>query len=80
MLFDIGYFDNIIYIFINRWLYSKEIYVGEVDMWCTFIVETICMIEKEMPISFMDIQVHLFIHLVDDIENAGAVNFLWRYF
>lgn len=50
----------------------------------TFLIETICIIEKEIFASFMDIQVHLLIHLIDDIENVGVVNarsiFLWRNF
>jgi len=27
-----------------------------------------------MSVAFMDIQVHLLIHLVDDIENSGVVS------
>jgi len=30
--------------------------------------------EKEMPIAFMDIQIHLLIHLVDDIEIASVIS------
>lgn len=43
------------------------------------------MLEKEMLISFTNIQVHLLIHLVDDIENVSVVSarsmfFLERFF
>ena len=35
--------------------------------------------EKELPISFFDIQVHLLIHLVDEIELAGVVSTRWMF-
>ncbi|MCO5581723.1 hypothetical protein L7F22_035612 [Adiantum nelumboides] len=35
--------------------------------------------EKELPTSFFDIQVHLLIHLVDEIELAGVVSARWMF-
>jgi hypothetical protein len=35
--------------------------------------------EKELPISFFDIQVHLLIQLVKEIEIAGVVNTRWMF-
>ncbi|MCO5577210.1 hypothetical protein L7F22_031035 [Adiantum nelumboides] len=35
--------------------------------------------EKELPTSFFDIQVHLLIHLVDEIELAGVVSAQWMF-
>ena len=36
--------------------------------------------EKELPISFMDLQVHLPIHLVDDIELTSVISMRWMFF
>jgi hypothetical protein len=42
--------------------------------WHQEIVEIVCMCEKELPTSFMDLHVHLLIHLVDDIELFRVVS------
>ena len=44
------------------------------------IAEIVCMFEKEMPTSFMDLQVHLLIHLVYEVELVGVVSFHWMLF
>ena len=38
------------------------------------------MCEKELPMSFMDLQVHLLIHLVDEVELVGMVYCRWMFF
>ena len=48
--------------------------MDEIPRWHNEIVEIICKFEKEMLVAFMDIQVHLLIHLVDDIEIAGVIS------
>ncbi|KAH7283177.1 hypothetical protein KP509_35G065000 [Ceratopteris richardii] len=40
-------------------------------------IELLCLMEKELPTSFFDIQVHLLVHPVDEIEIAGVVNTRW---
>lgn len=35
--------------------------------------------EKELPTSFFDIQVHVLIHLVEEIELAGVVSTRWMF-
>ena len=52
----------------------------EVPKWKKEIVEIVCVFEKEFPTSFMNLQVHLLIHLVDDIEIAGIVSMRWMFF
>ena len=37
------------------------------------------MFEKELPTSFMDLQVHLLIHLVDEVELVGVVSCRWIF-
>ena len=38
------------------------------------------MFEKELPLSFMELQVHLLIHLVDEVELVGVVSYRWMFF
>ena len=56
------------------WLNSNEIHVNEIPIWRREIMEIVYKFEKEMPDGFMDIQVHLLIHLVDDIEIVGVIS------
>ena len=58
---------------------SKEIHESEVPKWIKEIAEIVCVFEKENPKSFMDLQVHLLINLVDDIELAGIVSTRWMF-
>ena len=47
-----------------HWIMSKEIHVASIPRCLQEIVEIVCMFEKELPMSFMDLQVHILIHLV----------------
>ena len=38
-----------------------------------------CLLEKVFPPAFFDIQVHLLIHLVEEVEIAGTVHARWMY-
>ena len=38
------------------------------------------MFEKELSTSFMDLQVHLLMHLVDEVELVGVVSYHWIFF
>lgn len=46
----------------------------------TKVIEACCMLEKEFPTSFLDIQTHLLVHLVDEVELAGTTNPRWMFF
>ena len=63
-----------------RWITSKEIHVANIPQWCQEIVEIVCMFEKELSTSFMELQVHLLIHLVDEVELVGVVSCHWMFF
>ena len=63
-----------------RWITSKEIHVASIPQWRQEIVENVFMFEKELPTSFMDLQVHLLIHLVDEVELVGVVYCHWMFF
>ena len=58
------------------WIMSKEIHVASIPRWNQEIVEIVYIFEKEMPTSFMDLQVHLLIHIVDEVELVGVVFFI----
>jgi hypothetical protein len=42
-------------------------------------VETLCLLEKEIPPSFFDIMIHLTIHLVEELFLYGLVHVRWMY-
>ena len=48
--------------------------------WHQEIAEIVYMFEKEIMTSFMDLQVHLLIHLVDDVELVKVVSCRWIFF
>ena len=62
-----------------RWTTSKEIHVASIPWWRQEIVEIVCMFENELPTSFMDLQVHILIHLVDEAELVGVVSCCWMF-
>jgi len=43
------------------------------------VAEVVCKLEKAFLPSFFDCQVHLLIHLVDEIAIAGHVHCRWMY-
>jgi hypothetical protein len=38
------------------------------------------MFEKDLTTSFMDLQVHLLIHLLDEVELSGVLSCCWIFF
>ena len=54
--------------------------MASIPRWHQEIVEIVCMFEKELTTSFMDLQVHILIHLVDEVELVGVVSFCWMFF
>jgi hypothetical protein len=54
--------------------------MASITQWCQEISEIVCMFEKELPPSFMDLQVYLLIHLVDEVELVGVVSCRWMCF
>lgn len=43
-------------------------------------IELLCLMEKELPTSFFNIQEHVLVHLVDEIALAGVVSSRWMFF
>ena len=54
--------------------------MANIPRWRQEIAEIVCMFEKELPASFMDLQVHLLIHLVYEVELVGVVSYRWMFF
>jgi hypothetical protein len=63
-----------------RWITSKEIHIASISQWHREIIDIACMFEKELPMSVMDLQVHLLIHLHDAIELDGVIPCCWMFF
>ncbi|MCO5587311.1 hypothetical protein L7F22_041260 [Adiantum nelumboides] len=62
-----------------RWITSKEIDIASIAQQKRECIELLCLMEKELPTSFFDIQVHLLIHLVDEIAIARVVSTRWMF-
>ncbi|MCO5578833.1 hypothetical protein L7F22_032680 [Adiantum nelumboides] len=57
-----------------RWITSKETNISSIAQKKRECIELLCLMEKALPTSFFDIQVHVLMHLVDEIEIAGVVS------
>jgi hypothetical protein len=62
-----------------RWVCSKEIFVEEIPRTKVIVAEVICKLERAFPPSFFDCQVHLQMHLVDEIAIVDPVHCRWMY-
>lgn len=54
--------------------------MDHIPRWHQEIYEIVCMFEKELPASFIDLQVHLLIHLVDEAKLVDVVSYHWMFF
>ena len=54
--------------------------MASIPWWHQEIAKIVCMFEKELPMSFMDLLVHLLIHLLDEVELARVVSCHWMFF
>ena len=45
--------------------------------WSRVTTDIVCMFEKELPTSFMDLQVHLLIHQLDEVELSWVLSCHW---
>lgn len=43
------------------------------------MVEAVCMLERDFSTSILDIQVHLLVHLVQEVGIAGPVHSRYKY-
>ncbi|XP_028080882.1 uncharacterized protein LOC114282405 [Camellia sinensis] len=55
----------------------KVVDVGKLDEIQKDLVVTLCLLEKYLPPSFLNIMVHLTVHLVREVRLCGPVHFRW---
>ncbi|RYA39311.1 DUF4218 domain-containing protein, partial [Enterobacter cloacae complex sp. GF14B] len=63
-----------------RWISSKEIQKESIAVARANSIEAVCMIEKYLPTSCLTIQMHLLVHVVDEVAVAGTVHSRWMFF
>ncbi|MCO5580235.1 hypothetical protein L7F22_034101 [Adiantum nelumboides] len=63
-----------------RWISCKEINPETIVRARDNAIETVCLLEEHFPTSILNIQVHLLVHLVDEVEIAGTVHARWMFF
>ena len=51
--------------------------MASIPWWHQKIVDIVCMFEKELSTSFMNLQVHILIHLPCEVELYGVVSCCW---
>ena len=73
------FFLKSMYLAMCRWLCAKEIDKNTIPEMKGRVIELMCLLEKVFPPAFFDIQIHLFTHLVDEVEIAGTVHARWMY-
>jgi hypothetical protein len=54
--------------------------MASIPWWRREIIEIACMFEKEMPMSFMDLQIHFLIHIPNEVELVGVLSCCWMFF
>lgn len=62
-----------------RWVCSKTIDEKDIEDMETLAAEVVCELEAALPPSFFDCQIHLMVHLVQEIAIAGPVHARWMY-
>jgi len=65
---------------ICRWISLKEIDPQTIVRAREDAIQVLCLIEEHFPTSILNIQVHLLVHLVDEVEIAGTVHARWMFF
>ena len=62
-----------------RWVYQKEVYTIEIPRIKVCVAELMIKLEYALPPSFFDCQIHLLVHLVEEVELCGPVHCRWMY-
>jgi hypothetical protein len=58
---------------------AREIKIVDRDQDMTNAAESLCLLEKSFPPTFMDVMSHLIIHLVEELYICGPVHCRWMY-
>ena len=59
---------------------SKKIDLTMLEDACVMSVEVVCLMEETLPHSILIMQLHLIVHLVDEIALCGIVHARWMFF
>jgi hypothetical protein len=54
--------------------------MASIPWWHQEAVDIVCMFEKVLPTSFMDLQVHILIHLLYEVELSRVLSCHWMLF
>ncbi|KAI5059512.1 hypothetical protein GOP47_0025831 [Adiantum capillus-veneris] len=65
---------------IVRFVSSKEINVEAIPVAHQLVVEAVCVIEDAFPHTILVSQIHLLLHLVEEITICGVVHSRWMFF
>ena len=60
-----------------RYVSSKAIDPATLDDACVMAVEVVCLVEETFPQTILTSQLHLIVHLVDEIALCGTVHARW---
>ena len=63
-----------------RWLSQKCIHKEEIESMKQESFVVMALLQMQMPTTFFDGQVHLLVHLVEDISLLGPVPYRWMFF
>lgn len=63
-----------------RFISLKESKLSSINQACIMAVEAMCLIEEAFPRSILTTQLHLVVHLVDEIAICGVVHSRWMFF
>ena len=62
------------------WISSKEIRKDTIEAARLNAIESVCMVEKFFRTSVLTIQMHLLLHVVDEVAIAETVHSRWMFF
>jgi hypothetical protein len=60
-------------------LYAKEIKIEDRERDMTDVAESLYLLEKAFPPTFMDVMSHLMIHLVEELYICSPIQCRWMY-
>ena len=65
---------------IFRWIFQKQIQTINIPKMKVKVAKAIFLLEIYFPPNFFDMQVHNVVHIPEEVELVGLINFRWLYF
>jgi len=59
--------------------FMATINMASIPQWHQRIADIFCMFKKELLASFMELQVHILIPLVDEVQLVGIISYYWMF-